>query len=65
MIKLKIIKIPKSYVICDGVTGSETGLLFNILYPIFCLTGTSIILFIIVRWIFFKEENKKNDMPKM
>lgn len=48
----------KGLAICDGTTENVGGA-FNILYPIFIITGISIFAWILMRWTRFKE--KKNN----
>ena len=49
----------KGYAICDGVTGEMTTSAFDILYPLFILSGVGIFMWILVNWTRVKEKIKK------
>ncbi len=54
---MKLKKIPKDFVICDGTT--EQSAMFDLLYPLFAISGIGFFMWFLVNWNGLKEKIKK------
>ena len=51
----------EGYAICDGISQNYVFSAFDILYPLFILTGISWFMWILLKWNSFRSINKKQD----